>query len=213
MFLTLPLLLNGQQNYQDIEILTKEQIPDTNEKLGVRTRSSIGYQLIIEACFASKVNKYSMDFRTLSIYNDILLNHNFAFGAGIALRHNINPSYHVTYPNYEHIMISVFCDLRTYFLISRKISGYFAFDIGYYFSSKYMSSNLCGLNYNGRGWLLNPSSGLVLMISSKLALNIGIGYDMYKVGYDFSYYNGHPFVQICGEKITGSVGIKAGIIF
>jgi hypothetical protein len=206
-------------NYKmdEIEKLTREYVPDQNKQSEVRTWSSTGYRLIIEVCIAHKVDKYGMDFTKLNIINGIRLNRSFSVGFGIALRYNLNPGIHITSPSHKHVMISVFSDLRTYLLVNKKISGYFAFDAGYSFSkSDYPNTNINGEEYyylKGVGILLNPEAGFVLRVSVKSALNIGIGYEMYKVGYDFSYYNGHPFVTVNGEKIVGSMGIKAGITF
>jgi hypothetical protein len=199
-----------------IEKIVREPVSRRYANSYVRTWFSPGYQLIIEGCLAYHVNKFGMDFYALTIINCIRLNKNFSLGLGTGLRHNFNHNFGIIQPPYEHLMVPVFTDFRTYIQLNKSVSAYFAADIGCSFSKNHAWGFFSGKEFtytNGVGLLINPVAGIAYRISSRSALNIGVGYEMYKVSYDFSYYSGKYLVFDNGDKMAGSIGINAGVTF
>jgi hypothetical protein len=270
LFFSLPVILSGQQNYQDvlflkegstirgviinqllnesikivtlegdsldfniedIEKITREAIPEINQKPGFKTWLIPSYQLVIEGALAYKVDRFGSDYYKLSIINGIRLTKTFSFGFGAGLRFNSNSQLSGIIPDYSKVTLLAFYDLRIYCPFGNKVSGYFAADIGYSFSKNqsnsvtyvsytdlngnkgYMEANIPYNYLNGNGLFLNPSIGIGFRFSKRTAVNFGTGYEMQKGSFTEGYYSVHHLILNDVNKFVGAINIYAGIEF
>jgi hypothetical protein len=218
-------------NIEDIEKLTREAVPSTNQKPGFKTWLIPSYQLVIQGALAYKVDRFGTDYYKLSVINGIRLTKTFSFGIGVGLHFNSKSHLSGIIPDYSKVILLVFYDLRIYCALGNKLSGYFSPDMGYSFSKNqsnsvtyvsyidlngnksYMEANTPYNYLNGNGLFLNPSVGIGFRLSKKTAINIGTGYEMQKGSFTEGYYSGHNLIQNYVNKFVGAISIYAGIEF
>jgi hypothetical protein len=255
LFFSLPVILSGQQNYQDvlflkegstirgviinqllnesikivtlegdsldfniedIEKITREAIPEINQKPGFKTWLIPSYQLVIEGALAYKVDRFGSDYYKLSIINGIRLTKTFSFGFGAGLRFNSNSQLSGIIPDYSKVTLLAFYDLRIYCPFGNKLSGYSVTYVSYTDlngNKGYMEANIPYNYLNGNGLFLNPSIGIGFRFSKRTAVNFGTGYEMQKGSFTEGYYSVHHLILNDVNKFVGAINIYAGIEF
>jgi hypothetical protein len=176
----------------EIEKLTKEVIQ--GESGGSLSNSGLqsGYKGIVELGYQIGTGDYGMDRLKLNIINGYQINPYFSLGFGTGLRY---------YFDAEAALIPVFADFRANFM-NNKISPYLSLGVGYSFDA----TN----DFEGVGFLLNPTVGVSFKVSDKSAMNVGLGYEMQKM--DFFYYVGYYSYYSSSEN-SGAISINVGISF
>jgi long-subunit fatty acid transport protein len=101
------------------------------------------------------MSDHGMDQVKLNVISGYQINPYFSLGIGVGLRY---------YFDEKTVLIPVFADFRVNF-IDNKISPYLSLGIGYSFDTK--------ADFEGEGFLLNPTVGVTFKISEKSALNFG----------------------------------------
>lgn len=221
----------GQSNYQDVVYLKNgsiikgtiiEQVPNKSIKIETADRSVFAYQMdeiekltkeviqgksggslsnsglqsgykgIVELGYQIGTGDYGMDRLKLNIINGYQINPYFSLGFGTGLRY---------YFDAEAALIPVFADFRANFM-NNKISPYLSLGVGYSFDP----TN----DFEGVGFLLNPTVGVSFKVSDKSAMNVGLGYEMQKM--DFYYYDGYYGYYSSSEN-SGAISINVGISF
>ena len=185
----------------EIERLTKElmQVKSNYSKINSGTKS--GYQCIVETGNAFGVGTYGMDFLKINIINGYRINPYLSFGVGTGLRY---------YYDAKSAVIPIFTDFRVNF-INKRISPYFALGTGYSFNSKN--------DFEGVGLLLSPTTGIKVKLSSNIAMNIGIGYEMQEMEfytittYYSHHYPYHSTDESESKEISGCISLNVGILF
>ena len=175
----------------EIEKLTKEQRQGKSNSSFDNSGLQSGYKGIVELGFQIGTGDYGMDRLKLNIINGFQVNPYFSLGFGTGFRR---------YFDAEATLIPIFADFRTNF-IDNKISPYLSLGVGYSFDA----TN----DFEGVGFLLNPTVGVSFKVSDKSALNIGLGYEMQKM--DF-YYGGYEAYSL-GSENSGAISINVGISF
>jgi outer membrane protein assembly factor BamA len=162
------------------EKITKE--PIKIERIGAinSTVFEPGYKGIVEMGYSFGKRGYNYDMLKLNIINGYQLNPYFSIGFGTGLRYILLRS---------RTLVPVFADFRSIFT-ENKVSPYLSLAVGYSFNTT--------INFNGYGFLLNPTAGVIFKVSNKTALNVGIGYDLQKSKH---YYN------------INAISINVGIAF
>jgi len=175
----------------EIEKFTKEAIQ--GKRSGSLSNSGLqsGYKGIVELGYQIGTGDYGMDRLKLNIINGYQINPYFSLGFGTGLRY---------YFDAEAALIPVFADFRVNF-INNKISPYLSLGVGYSFDA----TN----DFEGVGFLLNPTVGVSFKVSDKSAINVGLGYEMQKM--DF-YYGGY-YVYNSSSENSGAISINVGISF
>ena len=176
----------------EIEKLTKEVIQGKSGGSLSNSGLQSGYKGIVELGYQIGTGDYGMDRLKLNIINGYQINPYFSLGFGTGLRY---------YFDAEAALIPVFADFRANF-IDNKISPYLSLGVGYSFDA----TN----DFEGVGFLLNPTVGVSFKVSDKSAMNVGLGYEMQKMKffyYDY-YYNYYEFTEN-----SGAISINVGISF
>lgn len=175
----------------EIEKLAKEQYQRKSGSSLNNTGLQSGYKGIVELGYQIGTGDYGMDRLKLNIINGYQINPYFSLGFGTGLRY---------YFDEEAALIPVFADFRANF-INNKVSPYFSLGVGYSFDA----TN----DFEGVGFLLNPTVGVSFKVSEKSAMNVGLGYEMQKM--DF-YYGGY-FGYFSSSENSGAISINVGISF
>lgn len=220
----------GQSNYQDVVYLKNgsiikgtiiEQVPNKSIKIETADRSVFAYQMdeiekltkeviqgksggslsnsglqsgykgIVELGYQIGTGDYGMDRLKLNIINGYQINPYFSLGFGTGLRY---------YFDAEAALIPVFADFRANFM-NNKISPYLSLGVGYSFDA----TN----DFEGVGFLLNPTVGVSFKVSDKSAMNVGLGYEMQKIDFYYYYYDGY----YSSSENSGAISINVGISF
>ncbi|MDY4789135.1 MAG: hypothetical protein SO179_01015 [Bacteroidales bacterium] len=220
----------GQSNYQDVVYLKNgsiikgtiiEQVPNKSIKIETADRSVFAYQMdeiekltkeviqgksggslsnsglqsgykgIVELGYQIGTGDYGMDRLKLNIINGYQINPYFSLGFGTGLRY---------YFDAEAALIPVFADFRANFM-NNKISPYLSLGVGYSFDA----TN----DFEGVGFLLNPTVGVSFKVSDKSAMNVGLGYEMQKMDFYYYYYDGY----YSSSENSGAISINVGISF
>ena len=122
-----------------------------------------GYYFIADLGYAVGINNiYSTDFLKIDCIYGHNLNPYFSLGLGGGIRQ---------YYENKDAIIPVFGDFRTNIPL-KKASVYVALGIGYSFDIKK------DLDIEYSGVLLSPSAGITFSISDRVAMNVGIGYEL-----------------------------------
>lgn len=175
----------------EIEKLTKEVIQGKSGGSLSNSGLQSGYKGIVELGYQIGTGDYGMDRLKLNIINGYQINPYFSLGFGTGLRY---------YFDAEAALIPLFADFRANF-IDNKISPYLSLGVGYSFNA----TN----DFEGVGFLLNPTVGVSFKVSDKSAMNVGLGYEMQKM--DF-YYVGYYDYYSSSEN-SGAISINVGISF
>ncbi len=175
----------------EIEKLTKEVIQGKSGGSLSNSGLQSGYKGIVELGYQIGTGDYGMDRLKLNIINGYQINPYFSLGFGTGLRY---------YFDAEAALIPLFADFRANF-IDNKISPYLSLGVGYSFDA----TN----DFEGVGFLLNPTVGVSFKVSDKSAMNVGLGYEMQKM--DF-YYGGYYDYYSSSEN-SGAISINVGISF
>ncbi len=175
----------------EIEKLTKEVIQGKSGGSLSNSGLQSGYKGIVELGYQIGTGDYGMDRLKLNIINGYQINPYFSLGFGTGLRY---------YFDAEAALIPVFADFRANFM-NNKISPYLSLGVGYSFDA----TN----DFEGVGFLLNPTVGVSFKVSDKSAMNVGLGYEMQKM--DF-YYAGYYDYYSSSEN-SGAISINVGISF
>ena len=220
----------GQSNYQDVVYLKNgsiirgtiiEQVPNKSIKIETADRSVFVYQMdeiekltkeviqgksggslsnsglqsvykgIVELGYQIGTGDYGMDRLKLNIINGYQINPYFSLGFGTGLRY---------YFDAEAALIPLFADFRANF-IDNKISPYLSLGVGYSFDA----TN----DFEGVGFLLNPTVGVSFKVSDKSAMNVGLGYEMQKMKF-YDYWYGDTYTY---NENSGAISINVGISF
>jgi hypothetical protein len=171
----------------DIDKITKEEI--IKDKSGLKS----GYRGIFEVGHQIGYENFRNNRLMINIINGYQINPYFSVGIGTGLRY---------YYDSEDALVPVFLDLRTTFL-NKKVSPYIALGAGY----SYEPTD----NFEGVGYLLNPSIGLNFMISKNSAMNIGLGYEMQRM----NIFRRISFEEPGYKKNIniGAISLNTGILF
>ncbi len=172
------------------QVISENSIRQRNISLDSRALKT-GYKGVIELGYQIGVGSYGMDRLKLNIINGYQINPYFSLGFGTGLRY---------YFEAEAALIPVFVDFRVNFM-NNKISPYLSLGVGYTFNA----TN----NFEGVGFLLNPTVGVSFKVSDKSAMNVGLGYEIQKM--DF-YYGGY-YGYYLSSKNSGAISINVGISF
>ena len=187
-----------------------QQVPKSNTTRGQNQNNpdsnkvvSIHYQGIIEMGYGWGLGKWGQSSPRINIINGFRLPH-YSLGIGMGVRgfysNELEPAYDIKHDVY----IPIFLDNRIYFS-GKRLSPYLALGIGGAFGfGDVFESSFSSL-------FLNSSAGICLKISGKVALNIGIAFEVYKIEYGFSL-DDFPYYDYT-QEYTGSLGINAGISF
>ena len=173
----------------EIEKLTKEVIQGKSGGSLSNSGLQSGYKGIVELGYQIGTGDYGMDRLKLNIINGYQINPYFSLGFGTGLRY---------YFDAEAAYIPVFADFRANF-IDNKISPYLSLGVGYSFNA----TN----DFEGVGFLLNPTVGVSFKVSDKSAMNVGLGYEMQKMKF-YDYWNGYTY-----NENSGAISINVGISF
>lgn len=163
----------------EIEKLAKEPYQGKNNNSLSNSGLQSGYKIIVELGYQIGTGDYGMDRLKLNIINGYQINPYFSLGFGTGLRY---------YFDAEAALIPVFADFRANF-INNKVSPYLSLGVGYSFDA----TN----DFEGFGFLLNPTVGVSFNVSDKSAMNVGLGYEMQKMHY----------------RHSGAISINVGISF
>lgn len=175
----------------EIEKLTKEPYKGKSSSSFNNTGLKTGYKGIAELAYQIGTGDYGMDRLKLNIINGYQINPYFSLGFGTGLRY---------YFDAEAALIPFFADFRANF-INYKISPYLSLGVGYSFDA----TN----DFDGVGFLLNPTVGASFKVSDKSAINVGLGYEIQKI--DFYYYDG--YYDYSSSENSGAISINVGISF
>jgi len=175
------------------------------EQPQVRTRRSLpergsglqsGYKGIVEMGYQSGTGNYGMDRFQFNFINGGQIGPYFSLGFGTGLRY---------YFDSEAALIPFFADFRVNF-IDFRVSPYFSLDVGYSFDA----TN----NFEGVGFLLNPTVGASFKISRRSAINVGLGYEMQRMKFLYTIYpNGSHNYYSYDYNNSGAISIVVGISF
>ncbi len=175
----------------EIEKLTKEVIQGKSGGSLSNSGLQSGYKGIVELGYQIGTGDYGMDRLKLNIINGYQINPYFSLGFGTGLRY---------YFDAEAALIPVFADFRANFM-NNKISPYLSLGVGYSFDA----TN----DFEGVGFLLNPTVGVSFKVSDKSAMNVGLGYEMQKM--KFFYYDYYYYDEF--TENSGAISINVGISF
>jgi hypothetical protein len=162
---------------EEIEKMTKEATQVQVEKItsnnNIQTGDGLktGYKGIIELGYQIGVGDYGMDRLKLNFINGYQFNPNISLGFGLGLRY-YEDKYYI---DDNDVLFPIFTDFRVNFT-DNKISPFVSAGIGYSFKSE---------DFDGVGFLLNPTVGVSFMVSKKSALNVSLGYELQRYA---SYY-------------------------
>jgi len=198
-------------NLDEIEKLTRIKYPEERRQSNDNFYLKPRYELIVQTSLYNGIGKFGIYYYKLSIINGIRFNRKFAlgFGAGIGSYPKFGPESYFQKPESE--IFPVFIDLRDNYPITKKGSGYSAFDIGYTFSKNPIHSDL-GF-YRDFGFLINLSTGIGIEVFKKSKLQFGIGLELQhrKFTYYYEYYR--TVYPRYVNKVVPSLGINACITF
>lgn len=171
----------------EIEKSTKEPTQEKSDVSFSNSGLQPGKKAIVELGYQMGMSDHGMDQVKLNVISGYQINPYFSLGIGVGLRY---------YFDEKAVLIPVFADFRVNF-IDNKISPYLSLGIGYSFDTK--------ADFEGEGFLLNPTVGVTFMISEKSALNLGFGYETQRM--KFRYYpNGYS-----DTENSGAISINVGI--
>lgn len=180
----------------EIEKLTKEVIQGKSGGSLSNSGLQSGYKGIVELGYQIGTGDYGMDRLKLNIINGYQINPYFSLGFGTGLRY---------YFDAEAALIPLFADFRANF-IDNKISPYLSLGVGYSFDA----TN----DFEGVGFLLNPTVGVSFKVSDKSAMNVGLGYEMQKMDfYYYDFYYGGDYDYYSSSENSGAISINVGISF
>jgi len=178
----------------EIDRLTKEtfrgRVGSSLSNFNNGSGFKFGYKGIAELGYQFGVGDYGMDRLKLDIINGYQINPHFSLGFGTGLRYYFDASAAV---------IPFFADFRANF-IDNEISPYLSLGIGYSFDA----TN----DFEGVGFLLNPTVGVSFKISDKSAVNVGLGYEMQRMKF-YSY--GWSYDEF--SQNSGALSLVVGISF
>lgn len=149
-----------------------------------------GYKWFIDAGAAVGVGTYGNGAVTMSTTHGYQFNPYFYAGAGLALE------YHT---GWEKVFVPIYINGRVNFMTSR-VTPFFDMKLGY-------------SAFDGSGFYMSPSAGVTISFSQKLALNVGLGYNMQMAefqslgGYSGRYY------RVMSNEVIGGIIFKVGIEF
>ena len=182
----------------EIQKLTKEEktvakvdnLAPVNESEGLQR----GYRGIAELGYQFGLGDYGMDRLKINMINGGQISPYFFIGGGVGLRY---------YFDADAALIPVFVHARAN-VLDKKVSPYFALSIGYAFNA----SN----DFEAVGLLVSPSSGVTFNVSERVALNVGLSYEMQSMEfYDYDYYYGYQ--SDIYRKNSGALSIDFGLSF
>lgn len=154
-----------------------------------------GYKGIVEFGGQFGIGDYGLSRLKLDIINGYQLNEYFSLGLGTGIR------------IYESgVLVPIYADFRANYISDKientKIVPYFSLGMGY-------SLELDG--FRSGGFILKPDVGVSFKISETTAMNIGLGYEMQKVGYyNDHYYYGNNTIE---SRNIGAFNISVGVSF
>ena len=176
----------------EIEKLTKEPLQGKSSGSFSNSGLQSGYKGIVELGYQIGTGDYGMDRLKLNIINGYQINPYFSLGFGAGLRY---------YFDAESALIPLFADFRANFM-NNKISPYLSLGVGYSFDA----TN----DFEGVGFLLNPTVGVSFKVSDKSAMNVGLRYE--KQILDSFYFEGYNGYYSSSEN-SGAISINVVISF
>ena len=175
----------------EIEKLTKEEIKGKSKNTGDLSGLKTGHKWNAEMGYQIGVGGYGMDRLKLNLIYGYQLSPYFSLGLGTGLRY---------YFDSKAAVIPIFADFRANFL-NQRISPYLSLGLGYSFDA---SNHL-----RGAGVLINPTAGVSFKVADNRTMNVGLGYEMQRLGYYGTGYYGY----YSGSVNSGAISIVAGVSF
>jgi len=148
----------------EVERMTREPLQSRRTSTTSSSGMRQGYKGIFEIGYEIGTGDFGIDRLKLNIINGYQINPVFSIGFGTGLRY---------YFDADVALMPIFANVRTYF-IDHNVTPYLSLDIGYAF-------NASKRNFEGVGFLMNPTIGASYMISNRSAMNFGIGYGMQRI--------------------------------
>ncbi len=172
----------------EVEKLTKEPIQaEGGISSGELDLKSI-YRGVIELGYQIGVGDYGTDRLKLDLINSYQINSYFSLGFGIGLRYYFEEE--------EEALVPFFAYFRSNFM-DNKTSPYFSLGMGYSLNAS--------RDFEGYGFIFNPTVGITFKVSERSVMNIGIGYEIQKI-MDIDYF-------YSGSENSGAIGANIGISF
>ena len=149
----------GDYQMDEIEKITKE--PRLGNSFNPKSANALepGHVSIAEVAYRFRGGIHGGQFVKLNLINAYRFRSGFSMGFGTGFKY---------YWDGRSIDIPFFADFRGQ-LNNKKTSPYWAFDVGYVFNASDRMT--------GQGWLFNPSAGVILRLSDKTLVNLGLGYE------------------------------------
>src|SRR5690606_25189616 len=138
------------------------------------------------------VGDYGMDRLKVNIISGGQISPYFFIGGGVGLRY---------YLDAEAALVPIFVHARTN-ILDKKVSPYFALSVGYTLDATY--------DFEGVGLLVSPASGVTFNVSEKVALNVGVSYEMQSMEF-YDYYD-YGYGSIYREN-SGALSLDFGLFF
>jgi hypothetical protein len=161
------------------------------------SRLQEGYKGLIELVYAVGIGEFGMDRLKLNIVNGYQINPYFSLGFGTGLGYFFERELAEL-----ALMIPVYADFRANFM-NNNVFPYLSLGVGYSFYA---------LNpfFERVGYLLISTAGVSFLVSDKLAMNVGIGYEVQRMLIGKSDQYGMPTFHF---ENSGAISINIGISF
>jgi len=193
----------------EVEKMTKEPIQNTTNNLVKQTNTntnnsiaeSTNYNAMVELGYQIGVGDYESGRLKLNIINSYQINPYLSVGFLTGLRF-----YHES----EALLLPTCLDFRAGTNFG-SLSPYLSVSAGYSFD---LTSD-----FEGFGFIFNPTIGLNFKVSDKMKMNIGVGYEMQRFSgyYYYSYYNSYygywDYDSYYNEGNLGALDITVGLTF
>ncbi|MDP2693095.1 MAG: hypothetical protein Q8O88_05660 [bacterium] len=185
----------------EIEKITKEEkaIAKTDDPAPAREGEGLksGYRGIAEFGYQFGLGSYGTDHLKMNIINGGQISPYFFIGGGTGIRYYFDDYFD------DAVLVPVFVHARAN-ILDKKISPYFALSLGYTFNASY--------DFEGVGLLVSPSTGVTFNVSERVALNVGLSYEMQSMEfydyYDYNYGYGSNY-----RENSGALSIDFGLSF
>lgn len=169
----------------EIKKITRETAKNSS------TIGNSGYWGDVNIGYAVGIGDYGLDRIKLNVVNGYRTGPHFAIGFGTGLHYYTEP---------DAALIPIYADFRANFL-KNDISPYIDIKVGYSLDAT--------SDFEGTGFLLNPSIGTRFAVSSNTALHFSIGYEMQKVPFIYSSYGYYA----TSTENSGALSFNFGVSF
>lgn len=193
----------------EIEKITKEEkaiVKKTVDPAPAQEGEGLqsGYRGITEFGYQFGLGDYGMDRLKINIINGGQISPYFFIGGGTGIRYYFDNDYFGDDYFDDAVLIPVFVHARAN-ILDKKISPYFALSLGYTFNASY--------DFEGVGLLVSPSTGVTFNVSERVALNVGVSYEMQSMEF-YQYYDyGYGYGSDNYRENSGALSIDFGLSF